>query len=169
MTRSRQSRLGAALWTAQISLAIVFALSGILKAWVPAVDLEGRLSFMVEAQAGVLGPVGLVEIVLALGLILPAGARVLPGLTPFSAVGLGATTLLGLVQPTSAGGLGLVFPSLALLAGSAFVAWGRLFAAPIEGDRFGPEPEIEDPVEAARLERNRQRHAAKIGQARGAA
>jgi putative oxidoreductase len=169
MTRSRQSRLDTALWTTQISLAIVFALSGILKAWVPAADLQGRLGFMVEAPAGILGPIGLVEIVLAFGLVLPAAARVLPGLTPFAAICLGATALLGVVQPASAGGLGLVFFSLALLAGSAFVAWGRLIAAPIEGDRFGPEPELEDPEEAARLERNRQRHAAKIGQARGAA
>jgi putative oxidoreductase len=163
MSRTNQPHVNAALWTAQIALAAVFSLSGFLKATVPAAELQGGLGLLTEAQAGILRPVGIVELILGLALVIPAGARVLPRLTPFAAVCLGAITLLGSVQPASAGGLGLVFPNLALLAGAAFVAWGRLVAAPIEAASFGPELEVVDPAEAARLERNRQRHAARSG------
>jgi hypothetical protein len=167
MSHTRQHHLNAALWATQISLATLLAAAGLLKATLPAADLQGRLGFVVEAQAGILGPVGLVELLLGLGLVLPAGARVLPRATPFAAFCVGAIALLGAVQPSSAGGLGLVLPNLVLLAGSAFVGWGRLVAAPIEPASFGPEPEVLDPTAAARLERNRQRHAARRYQARG--
>jgi hypothetical protein len=169
MNRPSRPALNASLWTAQAWLALVFALSGLLKALVPAADLQARLGFMVAAQAGILRPVGLVELVLSVALIVPAGARVLPRLTPFAAACLGATVLLGLVQPASAGGLGRLVPDLLLLAASAFVAWGRLVAVPVEPASFGPEPELEDPAAAARLERNRQRHAARHGRARDVA
>jgi hypothetical protein len=169
MTRFRQAHLNTSLWTAQIALAVTFAQAGFLKAFVPAADLQARLGFMVEAQAGILRPVGLVETVLALGLIVPAGARILPKVTPFAAIWLGAIALLGVLQPASAGGLGLLVPNLALVAGSAFVAWGRLVAAPIEPASFGPEPPVVVPEAAARLERNRQRHAARMGGTRGVA
>ena len=169
MTRPRQQHLNASLWAVQIALAGSFELSGLLKAFVPAAELQERLGFMIEAQAGILRPVGVVELVLCLALIVPAAARVLPRLTPVAAICLGATALLGLVQPASAGGLGFVLPDLALVAGTAFVAWGRLVAAPIEPATFGPEPEVVDPEEAARLERNRQRFEARRGGVRGVA
>jgi len=169
MPRPSPPALNASLWTIQLWLATVVALSGLLKALVPAADLQARLGFMVEAQAGILRPVGMVEMLIALALVVPAGARVLPKLTPLAAIALGATILLGLVQPATAGGLGLVLPDLLLLAASAFVAWGRLFAAPVEPASFGPEPEPEDVAAAARLERNRQRFAAGQDGARGAA
>jgi hypothetical protein len=160
MARTHAARLDTALWTAQILLAATFAASGLLKAFVPAADLQRGFGLFADAQAGILHPVGLVELGLCLGLILPAGARIVPRLTPFAAICLGAIALLGAVQPTTAGGLGLLLPNLALVAGSTFVAWGRLVVAPIEPATFGPEPDVADPFAAARLERNRRRHAA---------
>jgi hypothetical protein len=169
MTRRHPATLNATLWTAQVALAVTFAFSGILKAWVPAADLQQRLGFMVAAQPGILWPVGVVEMVLAVALIVPAGGRFLPRLTPLAAVCLGATVLLGLAQPATAGGLGHPLPDLALLAGAAFVAWGRLVAAPIEPVSFGPEPVVESPETAARLERNRQRLVARASGPRSVA
>jgi hypothetical protein len=162
MTTHRTAPLEASLWTVQIGLAVASALSGILKAWVPATELQQRLGFMVEAQGTILRPVGLVEMVLAVALVVPAGARLLPRLTPLSALGLGGAALLGLAQPASGGGLGLPLADLALLAGSVFVAWGRLVAAPIEPASFGPEPSSEPSETADQLERNRRRHAARV-------
>jgi hypothetical protein len=159
MIAPRTTLLDASLWTAQLGLAVTSALSGILKAWVPAVDLQQRLGFMVEAQGSILRPVGLVELVLALALVVPAGARFLPRLTPLAALGLGGAALLGLAQPASGGGLGLPLADLVLLAGSGFVAWGRLVAAPIAPASFGPEPSIEPSETADLRERNRRRHA----------
>jgi hypothetical protein len=168
MTR-HPTALNATLWTTQIALAVTCASSGILKAWVPPADLQARLGFMAAAEPGILWPVGLVEMVLAVALIVPAGGRVLPRLTPIAAACLGATVLLGLAQPATAGGLGHPLPDLALLLGAAFVAWGRLVAAPIEPASFGPEPVVESPETAARLERNRQRLDARASRPRSVA
>jgi putative oxidoreductase len=169
MTRTNRSTLNAALWTMQIVLACTFATVGFLKATVPAADLQGPLGLLVRAQATILRPVGIVELVLAFALVVPAGARVLPRLSPFAAACLAAAGLLGAVQPSSAAGFGLALPNLVLVAGAAFVAWGRFIAAPIEPASFGPEPEVVDPSAAARLERNRQRHALGDGHGRGVA
>jgi hypothetical protein len=163
MNQDRPSILETSLWTIQWWLALVFTASGLLKAMVPAADLQSSFGLALAAQPGILGPVGLVELLLALLLVLPAGARILPRLTPFAAACLGATVLLGMVQPSTAGGLSRAIPDLLLLAGTAFVAWGRLVAAPVEPVGFGPEPERENAEAAARLERNRQRHAAGRG------
>jgi hypothetical protein len=166
MTLDRRNLLDTSLWTTQCWLALVFAASGLLKSLVPATDLQANFGLAPGAQPGVLGPVGLVELLLALLVVLPAGARILPRLTPFAAACLGATVLLGMLQPSTAGGLGRVVPDLLLLAGTTFVAWGRLVAAPIEPVGFGPEAERERAEAAARLERNRQRHAARLGGSR---
>jgi hypothetical protein len=166
MTLDRRNLLDTMLWTTQCWLALIFTSSGLLKALLPAADLQSTFGLASAAQPGVLGPVGLVELVLALLLVLPAGARILPKLTPFAAACLGATVLLGMVQPSTAGGLGRAMPDLLLLTCTAFVTWGRLVAAPIEPVGFGPERERESSEAAARLERNRQRHAARQGGSR---
>jgi hypothetical protein len=166
MTLDRRNLLDTSLWTMQCWLALVFTASGLLKALLPATDLYANFGLAPAAQPGILGPVGLVELLLALLLVLPAAARILPRLTPFAAACLGATVLLGMVQPSTAGGLGRVIPDLLLLAGTTFVAWGRLAAMPLEPVGFGPELERESAEAAARLERNRQRHAARQGGSR---
>jgi hypothetical protein len=169
MTRTNRSTLNAALWTMQVALACSFAMMGFLKATVPAAELQGALGLLVQAKAAILRPVGIVELVLAFALVVPAGARVLPRLSPFAAACLTAAGLLGAIQPSSAAGFGLALPNLALVAGAAFVAWGRFLAVPIEPASFGPEPEVVDPSAAARLERNRQRQALGAGHGRGVA
>jgi hypothetical protein len=166
MTLDRRNLLDTSLWTMQCWLALVFATSGLLKALVPAAELQARLGLVPAAQPGILPPVGGVELLLALLLVVPAGARILPRLTPVAAACLGATVLLGMVQPSTAGGLGRVIPDLLLLAGTIFVAWGRLVAAPIAPERFGSEPDHDHTEASARLERNRQRHAARHGGSR---
>lgn len=160
MTQPR-NRLDVALWAAQLLLAVVAASSGIAKALLPEGQLQGTLGLLAEADAAILRPVGVVELGLAFGLLLPAGARLLPRLTPFAALCLGATALLGLLQPASAGGLGFAPASLALLCGCGFVAWGRLVARPIEEEAFGAEPPRISLEAAARLARNRQRQVAR--------
>jgi hypothetical protein len=161
MNLDRRNLLDSSLWTAQAWLATVTAASGLLKTMVPATDLQLLFGMVPGAQPGILGPVGLVELILALLLVLPAGARVLPRLTPVAAAGLGATVLLGLLQPATAGGFGLLVPDLLLLACSAFIAWGRLVGAPITSATFGTEPDHDHQEALALLVRNRWRHAAR--------
>lgn len=113
-----------ALWTVQGLLAPLFLLAGGVKLAMP-------LDEMV-AQSGLPGPfiifLGIVEVLGALGLVLPMLLKIQPGLTPLAAAGLtiimvGATVLtaigVGGGDPITA-----LFPLVVGLL-TAFVATGR--------------------------------------------
>ena len=86
------------LWTLQVLLAALFLFTGVMKLVMPIEAMEGPV-----ALPGLfLRFIGVVEVLGALGLILPGLLRIRPGLTPLAAAGLviimiGATviTLMG--------------------------------------------------------------------------
>jgi hypothetical protein len=113
-----------ALWIVQGLLAPLFLLAGGVKLVMP-------LDEMV-AQSGLPGPfiifLGVVEVLGALGLILPMLLKIRPGLTPLAAAGLtiimvGATVLTAMGVGGSDPDLAL-FPLVVGLL-TAFVSWGR--------------------------------------------
>jgi putative oxidoreductase len=117
-----------ALWSAQIALAIVFALAGAMKVSAPAAEL-------VKMTPGfplvLLRFIGIAELAGAIGIILPALTRIAPVLTPLASSGF-------VIVMASAGILHLVrgqFGELAVVvvlgALAYFVAWGRFKRAPI--------------------------------------
>lgn len=111
------------LWVVQILLALwntiggIFILSNhemVAKGW--AVRVLPKPAWMA---------LGVLQVLFALGLVVPGAFRVLPKLTPISAVGLGVISLLGLALYVSYAGFpGILWAVVpALLA--AFVAYGR--------------------------------------------
>lgn len=128
-TSSRAARgLRIALWSAQIALAIVFALAGWMKVSTPAADLAKMATGFPLAF---LRFIGIAELAGAIGIILPALTRIAPVLTPLAASGF-------VIVMASAGVLHLVrgqFGELAVVvvlgALAYFVAWGRFKRAPI--------------------------------------
>jgi putative oxidoreductase len=131
MTPSDREEMHLHLWVAQWALAATFHLLGLVKAFVPALDLQQGLNLLVQAPAMVLRPVGLVELVGSLGLVLPAATGILPRLTPLAAGCLAGVAVLGAIMPGTAAGLGLPLPNLLLGLGAAWVAWGRTTRVPI--------------------------------------
>ena len=115
------------LWTVQGLLALVFLYAGGIKLVLP---LEAMTEQMpVPLPGWFLRFVGVVEVLGAIGLILPGLLGVRPGLTPLAACGLviimvGATvlTLAGFVP---GGGVGPALIPLVVGLLSAFVAYGR--------------------------------------------
>ena len=79
-----------ALWTAQGLLAFVYLAAGGLKVIRPREQLvaTGRLDWMKEHSDAAVKAVGAVEILGALGVILPEATGIAPILTPIAAVGL---------------------------------------------------------------------------------
>jgi uncharacterized membrane protein YphA (DoxX/SURF4 family) len=116
-----------ALWVAAIVLAAAFAGSGLMKQFVP----KDKLVTSGQGWAQDFSPtsirlIGLVEVLGAAGLILPAVTQIAPILVPLAAIGL-ALVMVGAAivharrnEPTN------VIVNIVLLALAAFVAWGRL-------------------------------------------
>lgn len=132
MSTGRSNRLHAALWAAQLALAIVFALAGGAKTFLAPGELFARLPDLASMPLPFVRFIGIAELAAAVGLVVPAATRIAPMLTPAAASGLVAVMLLAAafnVREGRIAKLALVLP-LALLA--AFVARGRFLQVPIE-------------------------------------
>lgn len=118
-----------ALWIAQILLALLFLMNGVMKLTMPAELLTGQFPFPLLFVRFI----GVCEFLGALGMVLPGLARIRPGLTPLAAAGLviimiGATVSTLLLMDPAVALMPLVVGLLA-----AFVAWGRWKVAPLGG------------------------------------
>jgi DoxX-like family len=116
-----------ALWVVQGLLAALFLFSGGMKLILPLEQMTGPIAL----PGPFLRFIGVVEVLGALGLILPGLLRIRPELTPLAAAGL-LIVMIGATVVTLA--VGDVAPALipdlvGLLA--AFVAYGRWRLAPI--------------------------------------
>ncbi len=119
------------LWIVQVLLTLLFLFTGGIKLVLP---LEIMLTEQSPLSGWFVRFLGVVEVLGAIGLILPGLLRVRPGLTPLAACGLvvimvGATviTLAGVVP---GGGLAPALIPLVVGLLSAFVAYGRWRLAP---------------------------------------
>jgi hypothetical protein len=116
-----------ALWVVQGLLALLFLFAGGMKLILPLEQMTGP----VPIPGLLLRFIGAVEVLGALGLILPGLLGIRPGLTPLAAAGL-VIVMIGATVITLAGDAAapaLIPLAVGLLA--AFVAYGRWRLAPI--------------------------------------
>jgi uncharacterized membrane protein YphA (DoxX/SURF4 family) len=113
------------IWVCQALLALVFAGAGLLKLTQPKEKLDKSLGYTEDLTTAWVRFIGAVEVLGAIGVIVPAATGIAPILTPLAATGLGIIMLLAIVvharrkEPRA-------YPiNLALLALAAVVAWGR--------------------------------------------
>jgi uncharacterized membrane protein YphA (DoxX/SURF4 family) len=85
-----------ALWIINVLLALAFLGAGAMKATRPKADLEKNMAWVADFSAGAVKLIGLVEIVGAVGLIVPMATDIVPILTPIAAIAL-ALFMLGAV------------------------------------------------------------------------
>jgi uncharacterized membrane protein YphA (DoxX/SURF4 family) len=120
-----------ALWIVQVLLALLFLFAGGMKLVIPPDVLASMGSpNQIPLPGWFVRFIGVVEVLGALGLILPGLLRIKPWLTPLAAAGLvvimlGATVLNIVADGVAAGVVPLVIGLLA-----AFVAYGRWRLAP---------------------------------------
>jgi hypothetical protein len=115
-----------ALWIVQVLLALIFLFSGGVKLVLPLDALKGPVAL----PGLLLRFIGVVEVLGALGLILPGLLRIRPGLTPLAAAGL-VIVMIGATAITLAGGaVGQALIPLVIGLLAAFVAYGRWRLAP---------------------------------------
>jgi uncharacterized membrane protein YphA (DoxX/SURF4 family) len=114
------------LWIIAGLLAVVFLASGAMKLTLPKEKLATFGFGWVEAfSAGTIKAIGTLEVLAAVGLILPAALDIAPVLVPLAAVGLVLLMLGAIITHLRRHEAQAIVVTLPLLAVAAVVAWGR--------------------------------------------
>ncbi len=124
-----------AIWILQGLLAVAMLLTGVLKLTKTKDELKvaggERMAWVDSLSASTVRAIGVVEVLIGLGLILPQVTGILPWLTPLAAVGLVCTMIgaaaLHLQRKDSAQ---QVVVNMVLLTLASFVAYGRFVLVP---------------------------------------
>ena len=123
------------LWIVQGIVALMFLMAGFMKLSKSKDDLlaQGDTMRWVEGVSNSqLKMIGLVEVMAALGLILPQWLGILPILTPIAAIGLILTMIGAMTLHLRKGdGSKAIMTSAMLLLMAAFVAFGRFVLIPV--------------------------------------
>jgi len=118
------------LWIVQGVLAAVFLMAGAMKVTQPREKLQERMDWVSDFSDGQIRVIGALEVLGAIGLILPALVGDVPILVAWAAVGLGLLMIGAAVTHARRGNEAqLLVGNMVLLILSAVVAWAR----------FGPE------------------------------
>ena len=123
--------MNTAIWIAQILLALAFAGSGISKLAQPYEKLAAQMAYVNDFTPGVLRTIGTLEILGAIGAVLPTLTGILPWLTPAAAFGLAVNMGGAMATHLRRKEYPVIIVNLVLLALAGFVVYGRLVAVPL--------------------------------------
>jgi uncharacterized membrane protein len=112
-------------WVVQIVLAAAFAGAALLKMTQPKEKLRTNMPWVDDFSDNSVKLIGAIEVVAAIGLILPAWTGVAPVLTPLAATGLAIIMVLATVVHARRKEYQGVVVNIVLLALAVFVAWSR--------------------------------------------
>lgn len=113
------------LWILQGLLAAMFLMAGVMKATQPKEKIAEKLPWAEDYSAGTVRFIGIVELLAAVGLILPAALGILPVLTPLAATGLAVVMVLAMNVHRRRNEPGAIAFNAAILVVAVVVAWGR--------------------------------------------
>ncbi len=120
-----------ALWIAQGLLAAAFLSAGIVKLTRPREMLAERMGWVEDFSGGHIKIIGALEVLGALGLILPGMTGIAPLLVPIAASGLAVDQIGAAVVHARRGESNYILANLILMALALFVAWGRFGRYPL--------------------------------------
>ncbi|GAB5494240.1 MAG: DoxX family protein [Phototrophicaceae bacterium] len=115
-----------ALWIVQGLLAFAFFMAGMMKTVKSKEELQGtgdRMAWTEDFDANVLKGIGLVEVLGAIGLILPILLGIAEFLTPLAAAGLILTMIGAIITHVRRGEMQAIVSNVVLGAMAAFVLW----------------------------------------------
>ena len=116
--------MNTALWIIQILLALAFGVAGVLKA-TQGRKLEDRMPWVEDFSDRTVRFIGVMELLGAIGLVLPAATGVATWLTPLAATGLAVVMVLAILTHLRRKEPQVTPVNLALGLLAAFVAWQR--------------------------------------------
>ena len=114
------------LWVVAGLLAAAFLAAGLMKITGKREQMLERMAWVGDYSQPQVKLIGAVEVLGAIGLILPALTGIAPVLVPIAAAGLVIVMVLAAIMHLRRGdGVAAVVPTLVLGLLAAFVAWGR--------------------------------------------
>ena len=129
---SRSKVLHVSLWVVQVLLALAFGWPDSMKVSQPIAALAHGMPWTQAVPAALVRFIGTMELLGALGLLLPSITRVLPQLSALAGSGLTVIMVLAMGFHISRGEMYGIPPTLILGCLAGFVAWGRFAGAKIE-------------------------------------
>ena len=119
------------LWAAQIILAASLGWASMMKLFQPVEKLAAMWPWVSQVPNALLKFTGVVDLLGAAGLILPALFRIKPWLTPITAVSIILLMIIASIFHIARGEASVITANIVFAAIAAFIAWGRFKAAPI--------------------------------------
>ena len=93
--------MGIALWVVQVLLAAAFVVSGATKLSQPKEKLLKNWAWVEDFSQGTVRIIGALEVLGAIGIVVPALTGIVPSLTPLAALGLVLTMIGAALSRTS--------------------------------------------------------------------
>ena len=118
------------LWVMQILAALVYGASGVMKVFMFD-QISGEVPSFGALPREAWMALGIVELICAVGLIVPGALHWRPRLTVVAATILAVESLVFIGVHVKYGETGSIIMSVALWVFMAFIAYGRLFLKPI--------------------------------------
>ncbi|MCG2797260.1 MAG: DoxX family protein [Cellulomonas sp.] len=113
------------LWILAGVLAALFLAAGAMKLSRPKEALASTMGWVESFSAGTVKLIGTLEVLAALGLVLPAVTGIAPVLVPLAATGLVLVMAGAIVVHLRRGEVQMIGINVVLLVLAAVVAWGR--------------------------------------------
>jgi uncharacterized membrane protein YphA (DoxX/SURF4 family) len=114
------------LWIIAGLLALAFLGAGLTKLVQPKEKLAATMGWVDDFSPGTVKLIGALEVLAAIGLVLPAALDVVPVLVPLAAVGLVALMVGAAITHARCGETPMIAVNVVLLVLAVVVAWGRL-------------------------------------------
>jgi uncharacterized membrane protein YphA (DoxX/SURF4 family) len=119
-----------ALWVVQVLVAVAFLGAGATKLSQLKEKLLKNMAWVEDFSQPTVRIIGALEILGAIGVVVPALTGILPWLTPLAALGLVLLMLGAALTHLRRTEYGYIIMNAVLLVLAAFVVWGRFFVLP---------------------------------------
>jgi uncharacterized membrane protein YphA (DoxX/SURF4 family) len=116
-----------ALWVVQVLLAAAFLVSGATKLSQPKEKLLKNMAWVEDFSQPTVRIIGVLEVLGAIGIVVPALTGIVPWLTPLAALGLVLTMIGAALTHLRRSEYSVITVPAVLLILAAFVAYGRFF------------------------------------------
>jgi uncharacterized membrane protein YphA (DoxX/SURF4 family) len=113
------------LWILAGVLAVAFFAAGLTKLTQPKEKLAATMGWVEDFSPGTVKLIGALEVLAAIGLILPAALDIVPVLVPLAAVGLVALMVGAAITHARRRETPMIAINLVLLLLAAVIIWGR--------------------------------------------
>ena len=113
------------LWIIAGLLAVAFFFAGVTKLTQPKEKLAANMGWVEDFSPGMVKLIGALEVLAAIGLILPAALDIVPVLVPLAAVGLAALMVGAAITHARRRETPMIAVNLVLLLLALVVVWGR--------------------------------------------